>query len=931
MTLLPKQLCNFLACLIVCISFFSFSVSAQSPPSHVTGTVSDTLSKLNLQNAVIYLKDTRDSSLIKYARADTKGGFSLAGVPSGKYIMVVTYPNYVDWIDTIQVKESVATAVDVFLTTKAHLLQEVIVKQTIAPIRIKGDTTEYLADSFHVRAGATVEDLLKIMPGISVNSKGEITTQGQKVQKVLVDGDEFFGDDPTMATQNLNAKDVAKVQVFDRKSDQATLTGIDDGTKQKTVNLVLKEDAKKGYFGKVEAGTDFNKYYQAKISASRFTSTLKAGALITADRTGRGGMSWEELQDYGSISSTVDNGNVNFSWDGDNEFDTYNKQGIPENLQTAFMLNKKFGPLKSSTANNYTYNHLNMAGEGSTNTKYILPDTVYYNNQNNTSSSSKWRQTFSTENDLNIDSLTTITINAKGSFGKSSSYSATNTSYLTGSLVPVNTSNRTNSSTGDNNNQKADIFLKRKLNKAGTRSFTVSTGMSVVNSTSDGFLFNQTNFYTNGSPSTTQIIDQRKTGSNAAKTVQALGSYIEPLGKTMSLNLNYTFNSSNSEQDTRSYEKLNGKYDSLNLLYSNNYRFVNLSHRAGFGWNYTTKIITAKVGMAVQDLQLKQTNLYKDSSYARNFTNFFPNANIRLKYSGSGSFYFNYNGSTQQPSLMQIQPILNNTDPLNITLGNPDLKPAFNHNFSLNMSDYKVLTRREIYVYGNLSVVENAFSNKSVVDSLGRRTTQTVNVNGNYNYYMGMSFGKKIKFLKLDVSFDPSFNGSRNLSFVNGLENITNSITVGPAVSFRRYVEKKGSVYISYRPSYSFSKSSINTGAVTEYWSHQVYLSGDYKLKKGWNVSTNINANYRQKLSPTDRNTNSVIWDMSLEKKIFKKQDITAIVSVNDLLNQRIGFNRNITSNYITETTYNTVQRYALLSLRWKFNKNRKPSEDDDD
>ena len=199
-----------------------------------------------MQNAVVYLRSTKDSSLVKYTRANQKGNFTLTGVGTGKYIMVVSYPNYVDWIDTVQVTAETSLNINVFLTTKAHLLQEVIVKQTISPIRIKGDTTEYLADSFHVKAGATVEDLLKIMPGISVNSKGEITTQGQKVQKVLVDGDEFFGDDPTMATQNLNAKDVAKVQVFDRKSDQSTLTGIDDGTKQKTVNLILKEDAKKG-------------------------------------------------------------------------------------------------------------------------------------------------------------------------------------------------------------------------------------------------------------------------------------------------------------------------------------------------------------------------------------------------------------------------------------------------------------------------------------------------------------------------------------------------------------------------------------------------------------------------------------------------------------------------------------------------------------
>lgn len=922
----PKRLPKLFSILCFCLGV-STACIAQS--NTIKGSVTDTVSKTGLPNAVIYIKSPKDSGLINYTRADAKGGFELPNVPIGKYIMVVSYPNYVDWIDSVTIQMNAPVIIPVYLTTKAHLLEEVIVRQTIAPIRIKGDTTEYLADSFHVKPGATVEDLLKVMPGISVNSKGEITTQGQKVQKVLVDGDEFFGDDPTMATQNLNAKDVAKVQVYDRKSDQSVLTGIDDGTKQKTVNLVLKEDAKKGYFGKVEAGSDFNKYYQSKLTASRFTNTLKAGVLISADRTGRNGMNWEEMQDYGSITSTVENGDVSFSWEGDNAFDNYNQQGIPENLQTAVMMNKKFGKLKSSTANNYTYNHLNLAGDGYTATQYILPDTVYYNNQASHNNSSRWKQNGSTRNEFNIDSLTTVTVNARGSYGKSSSYSAVNGEYLTGTKVPVNTNTRTNYLADNSDSRKADIFLKRKLNKTGTRFLTLSTGMSANHTTSDGYLFNETNFYNNGLPASRQTIDQRKENINESKSMQALASYLEPISKKLSLNINYTYNSSNSEQDTRSYEKRNGKYDSLNFLYSNHYRFINRSQRVGAGFNYITRKITAKIGLAIQDLSLKQTNIYKDSSYARNFTNFFPNANMRWKFSTSGSLYLNYNGSTQQPSLMQIQPILNNNDPLNLVLGNPDLKPAFNHNLYINVGDSKVLTGRNIWGYGSVTFTQNAFSSKSVVDALGRRSTQTVNVNGNYNFYSGLSYSRKIKFMNLDVSFDPRFSGSRYLSFVNGLQNITKSYTVTPGISIRRYIEKKMSVYLSYRPDFSHAESSINSGIVTEYWTQSVNMYANYHFKSGWDITNNISGNYRQKLSPSDKNNNALIWDISVEKKIFKKQGITAILSVNDLLNQRIGFNRNIASNYITENTYTTVQRYALFSLRWKFNKNRKADDDE--
>jgi hypothetical protein len=921
---LPGKLCALTGlCLLL-----SFTTRAQSPA--VNGAVTDTLSKTALHNAVIYLKNPKDSSLVSYTRADEKGKFVMDKVPAGTYIMVVTYPNFVDWIDSITVKTESVT-IPVYLTTKTHLLQEVIVKQTIPPIRVKGDTTIYMADSFHVKPGATVEDLLKILPGISVNSKGEITTQGQKVQKVLVDGDEFFGDDPTMATQNLNAKDVAKVEVFDKKSDQAALTGIDDGTKQKTVNLVMKEDAKKGYFGSAQAGTDFDKYYQAKLAASRFSSTAKSGILVTADRTGRNGMNWEEMQDFGSISSTVENGEVQFNWDGDSDFDTWGQQGIPENLQIAAMLNKKFGKLKSNTANNASYNHLNLAGDGYTQSKYILSDTINYNTINRSNKSSKWKQNLSTKNDFNIDSLTTITLNARGSFGRSESVGYQDGQYLAGDATTlINSNKRINSSTGDNHGGKADVFLKRKLNASGTRSFTLSTGFSTSYNNSEGYLLNETDFYTNGAFSSQQLIDQRKTSTNETNTAQALASYTEPLSKKMSLNLNYTFNSARNDQDSRSFEKQNGKYDSLNLLFSNHYLFTNSSNRGGFILNYITKDITAKLGMAVQDLKLKQTNVYKDSSFARNFTNFFPSAQFRWKYSTSGQLNLNYNGYTQQPSLMQLQPILDNTDPLNITIGNQNLQPAFQHRIYFNLSDYKVLKNRGIWTYGSISFTENAFSQKSVIDASGRRVTQAVNVDGNYRYYSGFSYSFQLKKIKLDLELESNIGGSRNTNFVNSVENQTNSFNVSQSFSLGKYIEKKISARAYYTVGYNNSVSTINKSAKTDYWMQTVGFYFNYYISKEFQINSNADYNYRQKLSENDRNPNAFVWNASVEKKIIKKKDIALILSVNDILNQRIGFNRDISSNYVTETGYSTVQRYVMLSLRWKFNKNRKTSEYDD-
>lgn len=853
--------------------FLIIVFAANAQDASLKGPITDTLNKSKLSNAVISLLKSKDSILYKFARTNEAGKFEINKIVPGKYVMLITYPGYADFMDDVVLTDTTHLQLDqLALITKAKLLEEVIVHQKIAPMRFKGDTLEIIADSFKVRAGASVEDLIKKFPGFTVNSKGEITAQGQKIEKVLVDGDEFFGDDPTMATQNLNAKDIAKVQMYDKKSDQSALTGIDDGQKQKTLNLILKEDAKKGYFGKVDAGTDFNKYYQGKATINRFTSTLKAGAYITADRTGRNDMNFTEMQDYGVLSSSVEGNGINFNWEGNDGFDNYNLQGIPENLVAAAMLNKKFGKFKSSTANNYSYKHQNTIGDATTNTTYILPDSVYYNNQTNHFNTSKWQQTFNTKNELNLDSLNTIIINGKGGSGHTNSQSIYNSEYLSSSYQKVNSNARTNTSSSDNDNKKADLFYKRKFNKAGTRMLTINSSFSNSSSKGEGFLYNETDFFTNGNISSKSIIDQKKINNSSASNFSGLISYTELLTKKLQLNLNYTYTNVTTEQDTKSFDKKNGNYDSLNLLYSNHYQFINNSNRAGFTLNYNSKKITAKMGIGIQDLVMKQHDLYNDSSLQRSFTNFFPTANIRWKYTSSGNLYLNYDGSTTQPSLSQIQPIANNTDPLNVVIGNPNLKPSFTHNFYFNFGDFKVLTNRNIWGYGNFSLTQNGFSNRDVIDSLGRRTYQTVNVDGNYNYYVGFSYSRKVSFLKAEFGFGPRISGNRNHNFVNGLANTTNSYNLGANFRINKYIEKKLDFYLGYNPKYNYSTSTINTSAKTNYWIHQIENYFSYKFTKGWNINSNIDINLREKLTATDNNNNSIVWDASVERKLLKKK-----------------------------------------------------------
>src|SRR6476620_2216934 len=260
---------------ILTILFLTGYLISSAQAASVKGIITDTTSKQNLSNTVISLLRSKDSILYKFTRSDGKGNFEFKNLKAGSYILLITYPTYADYVDHINLRDSSSYDLKVPMTLKAHLLKEVIVRQTISAIKIKGDTTEYAADSFKVQPDASVEDLLKKLPGIQVDKNGQITAQGEKVQKVLVDGEEFFGDDPTLVTQNLRADMIDKVQVYDKKSDQANFTGIDDGETQKTINLKLKDDKKNGYFGKINLGAGTNGYHDNQLMFNRFKNKQK--------------------------------------------------------------------------------------------------------------------------------------------------------------------------------------------------------------------------------------------------------------------------------------------------------------------------------------------------------------------------------------------------------------------------------------------------------------------------------------------------------------------------------------------------------------------------------------------------------------------------------------------------------------------------------
>lgn len=907
--------------------FCSNQINAQFPP--IKGTVTDTLNKQNLSNAVVSILRSKDSVLVKFARTNPEGNFEIKGVNTGNYILVVSYPGYAEFVEKLTLDGSSEKKMGMIpLITRATLLQEVIVKQRISAIRVKGDTTEYRADSFHVDANADVQELLKKMPGIQVNSKGEITTQGEKVNKILVDGEEFFSDDPAVVTKNLRADAIDKVQVFDKKSDQAVFTGIDDGQKQKTINLQLKEDKKKGFFGKAEAGTDFDKYRNGKLLANAFKGKRKIAGYLTTDNTKFETLSWDENRNYAGDPNTTttvsDDGGISVNWSGD-EF-SYGT-GLPNSTTGGLLYSNKWNQDKHALNNAFQYNKLDVTGKTSSITENILPDTSFTNTINQTQANSRTRNRINSIYDWTIDSSSSLKVTFKASETKS----ANNKNYLGQSISSdnkiINETDRTTTNTGENKNIFTSLIWRKKFKKKG-RTISLNTDLTYTDKSDDGYLLAKNSYYNKtGLLIKYDNIDQRKENKQNGSSINANASYTEPLWKNTFLILNYRLNLNRNDAENNTFNKSNnGKYDNMSDSLSNHFIFNTTGHTGGINFRYNEKKYNFAIGTGLGTVNYHMNDIRKVQERDVRFTNFQPAITFNFTPKQQRRFNFSYNGNTQNPTLNQIQPLIDNIDPLNVVVGNPNIKQAFIHNLSLRGSDYRVLKSRNIYFNVNYSSTDNAISSNSFIDSLGRRITQSINVSGNYNFRGGIGYGFEI-IPSLNVSVDIGPRINNNVNYVNGVRNETKSKATSIGFNSGYWSDKWINFWINFSANYNQSISSIRPDVNTHYWSYNSYSEVQFKLKKQklfWNINTEFNL--YQKTEAFANQSNVYIVNSNIRKVLTKDDKWEAKLTVNDIFNQNQGINRNISSNFISETKNQTIQRYFLLALIYNFSKNGKPS-----
>ncbi|EOR95556.1 : hypothetical protein [Arcticibacter svalbardensis MN12-7] len=899
-------------------SFFFYTVNAQNLYS-VKGLVSDTASNEKLLNASLSIMNSKDSTLAAFGRAKADGSFSVDKLKAGKFFILVTYPGYADYVECFNLDSLHRNKDfgDIKLILKANLLAEVLVKAKAVAVRIKGDTTEFNAGSFEIQPNSRVEDLIKQFPGIQVDKDGKITAQGEVVKKVLVDGEEFFGDDPTLVTKNIRADMVDKVQLYDKKSDQATFTGIDDGEKTKTLNIKLKEDKKSGYFGKVDVGAGSDEFYKGQGMLNVFKGKRKFSAYAIAGNDGTVGLGWEDAGKYGAGVQVSDNGGVYFSGGGSD----YNGQGIPVARTGGLHYDAKWNLDKETINTNFKTSYLNVDGTSNTQTQNNLPTGVINEVSDRDFNTSNNRQKLDATYEIKLDTTSNLKIVVDGSLADTESSEQFKTTSSRGDGSLVNNSIRDNRNDGKEQSFFASAFYNKKLKKT-SRTLSLFVSQTLRDNKTTGSL-NSANKYFN-SVVVLDSIDQYKLNKSNSASLNTNITYTEPFSKTFSVILNYGYILNNSSADRRSFnQSASGDYNVLDSLYSNNFEVDESRNQVGMVFNYKKDKNTINFGTKASAVDFKQKDLYADKTYSRNFINWNPQASYQYKFSQQKSFRLSYRGNSSQPSLNQLQPILQNDDPLNITVGNPDLKPSFRNGFDLQLNSYKILSEQYIYLYGSYNFTLNEIVSNTQTDSAGKNLYQYINLNNKQpsNFYMNLYYGWKISLGGLKVGIDLGTNGNTYYNYANTILNKTTSYSYSGGLRISKYKQKKYDFSVSANPGYNVSESSlqkdINNNGLTfnSSGSFSVYLPLKFQ------ISSDIRYEYREKTASFDEDFKRTLWNARVEKKFFKAESFRLVASANDILNQNKGFDRSAYNNRITQNSYTTIKRYFMFSAVWDFNK----------
>lgn len=900
------------------LCFLAQNGFTQNEKYTISGQLADS-SGIALEWASVILYQGIDSTMAGFAYSDKDGNFKLRNIKSGTYILKIAFLGMEPHDADLEVTSSVDLG-KIVLNSQSELLEGVDINAARIPVLINKDTIIYDAQSYNVGPNANVEELLKRMPGIEVEQDGSIKAQGEEVQNVLVDGRRFFGNDPKMATKNIQADAVDKVQVYDRKSETAEFTGIDDGSRERTINLQLKPDKKGGVFGYASAaGGGPDDRFDAKLSLNQFTDTRQLALLAGSNNINQAGFSFQDYMQFsggsqqmsrsGGFSRGSDTG-VPISQGTNNGYTTFTSGGM--------QFTQRYGK-ENEINTSYFYNQNRNLLDRELERTNFLPENQSYNYQEKEDEvTNNYNHRLNLTLDQSIDSLNAIKFLTSLSFTNSNSTQNRVSGTDDSPFGNDNNSIRNLEGEGHNYNINGSLIWRKKFEKRGrVMGLTVSGNYSENIQNTNLEAINE--FKTNGQVTDEEIIDQLQDQLGTNYSYSSNLQYTEPLGNRQYLEFQYLFNQAPMRNDRTVYDKFGNEQLIIVGDLSSDYNASFTYHRPGISYRIIRDKINFNAGLNWQQSRLSGTVANVNNGIDRSFN--FPLPNMRFTYnvSRTKNFTIDYNTNVREPSILQLQPLPNNTDPLNIYLGNPDLKPEYINRFNLRYSSFNMTNMQNLFLSGNVSYTADKIRENQNINEQLVIERIPVNIPGEWNANTNIYYGLPIKRLNLRLNAGINFGYNWGIAFVNGIENQITRIT--PGGNFRAFyqIKDKLDIELGTRANFTQNSYSLNTDQNQELATYTHNFSFRAMWPDKWQFQSGMNiVQYRG--SSGTFNENVPIWTASISRFIFPKDRGEIKIIANDILNRNVGISRTVNLNFVQDEQIISLGRYILLEFRYNIN-----------
>ncbi|NJW53590.1 outer membrane beta-barrel protein [Salinimicrobium oceani] len=885
----------------------------------ISGKVVDAETQAPLESATLFVEKVQDSSLVSYTISSKTGNFVIEGSEKVDTLRLVsTYNGYKSLSKTLVLKEPTMELGVLKMEVANNLLGEVTVISERAPVTVKADTLEFNAASFNTRQDANLEEVMKKLPGVEIDAQGNITVNGKPVSRILVNGKEFFGNDPKIATKNLPKEIIDKIQVVDTKTKSEEFTGKAGDPENKTINVTIKEDKNKGYFSRFTAGGGTDERYELSGIANYFKDDLRVSVLASSNNINSSGFSMDEVFDMmrGRSRSIMIRSNGTFAVNG---MSFGSDQGITKSETAGLNFTNDWGE-KLELTGDYFFGKSDTETASVVERETFLPNSTFYTNIVSDANIINENHRANLSFEVELDTMTRIELRPSLSISNGFAHRTSASERIDSNReLLTNTDDREDVYNSDFNNR---IGFTRKFGKRGAYLEASFENTNQLRE-SENFFYSELLDTEAGELVETRIQDQFIDEENTTDEYEAGISQRAVLAEKLFLDLSYDF-STQILSNTRNVLEFNEdtrEYDRFNEVLSNDFEVKSLKHIPNAGVSFEGKKLRAGFDVGLLSTSLENTNFLADVDFKNTYNNLFLRSNVRYEIERGKTLYADFRSDTEIPSIRELQPVPNLTDPLNIIIGNPELRPEYSRRFHLGYQNFDFATRSGMSVFASATIYDDQVVPYSVTGEDLVTTTTYRNVDGGISSYAGVTLSKRFKKEERELSYRLGIFGNynRQIGFSNGFRYNADRYSFNPSLRLGYNYNDLVEINPRYEMNYNQSRYDINFGREEEYTNHTIALEATTYWPKNVVFGNDVSFISFGNVAPGFDST-SLLWNMSLGYK-FLADNATLKVKVYDLLNENVSTRRVIGDDYVQDTQELILEQYFMVSFTYKLSR----------